>query len=910
MKKLLTTLLTLLTVPLLSSAQDNITARRPFGQHTVSFSATPTFDASISDSFKMTLTGNVTSSTLIGMESGVTLKFEICQDGTGSRTFAWPSQMVGPIAILSSPNVCTVEFFHYDGTSATNPTTATSGGGGSGTVNAGTTGQVAYYGANGTTISGNTKLDEGNTTANTLTYTGTGGVSAATFNATGSGSMSLIGTEGTPSGAASGKDVLALGDSVSHTAQISNNGDSFRTIATHDSTSPVLGGIMVSGPSFPRMQASPRGVTGQPFLEVNPGVPGFGQLDLSLSNNVLNRLVKANQTASTVYNDQVNTFTAAGTLDASASTVTSAVRVPVVAGLTTALNGGIGYDSTNNMFHGGLNSADSRFVSTTITPTDTFCAQWTRTSGHYELGQASGTCGTPGGAGALSGITAAVGANSINNGDNAQTWNASLTTAGKHWFTVTENSASVATGTPYLFDIHSIASSTANPIIITALGTANGWNLLNSANPLWAPVGTGAIAIPGSAKGVVVSQGGAAAATTVTGTNNQLLSFDGSGNPIAADPIVSYNYVNLWTAQDVTVTRTSAVVRVSTFSQYGTLLLTWASITGSPATCTLQIKSADSAGNLQNNGSTINVSPANGSSSVTFTPAAALGTASQMQAVFACGTYPTTGTLTLDFAPAITTYVPNTVANNLTQLAGTAVDVNSGNKSAGTQRVVIATDQPNLTSALNVALAANQSVNVAQVAGTTTDTNSGTKSAGTIRVVLATDQPQLTNKLLVTPDANVKVNVVGNAGANLDAATGAAVPANGIYLGGNGSGNLTGIISCDNSTAVNMSTATTTQIIAISGTGGRTYICSINLVTAAANNVALVSGSGTNCASNLAGLAGGTTAASGWNFAANGGLTLGNGLGMVIKTVTTNNEVCLVTSAATQLSGTITWTQF
>lgn len=47
----------------------------------------------------------------------------------------------------------------------------------------------------------------------------------------------------------------------------------------------------------------------------------------------------------------------------------------------------------------------------------------------------------------------------------------------------------------------------------------------------------------------------------------------------------------------------------------------------------------------------------------------------------------------------------------------------------------------------------NASTNVAQVAGTTTDTNSGVKSAGTIRVVLATDQPQLTNKLLVTPDS-------------------------------------------------------------------------------------------------------------------------------------------------------------
>jgi hypothetical protein len=86
------------------------------------------------------------------------------------------------------------------------------------------------------------------------------------------------------------------------------------------------------------------------------------------------------------------------------------------------------------------------------------------------------------------------------------------------------------------------------------------------------------------------------------------------------------------------------------------------------------------------------------------------------------------------------------------------VDTNSGVKSANTVRVVIATDQPALTNKLlvtpdSVALPANQSVNAAQLAGTTTDTNSGNKSAGTLRVVIATDQPALTNKLLVTADA-------------------------------------------------------------------------------------------------------------------------------------------------------------
>ena len=59
---------------------------------------------------------------------------------------------------------------------------------------------------------------------------------------------------------------------------------------------------------------------------------------------------------------------------------------------------------------------------------------------------------------------------------------------------------------------------------------------------------------------------------------------------------------------------------------------------------------------------------------------------------------------------------------------------------------------------------AQQPINVLQFGGTAADTNSGNKSAGTLRVVIATDQPQLTNKLLVTPDsvalpANQSVNV-------------------------------------------------------------------------------------------------------------------------------------------------------
>lgn len=103
-----------------------------------------------------------------------------------------------------------------------------------------------------------------------------------------------------------------------------------------------------------------------------------------------------------------------------------------------------------------------------------------------------------------------------------------------------------------------------------------------------------------------------------------------------------------------------------------------------------------------------------------------------------------------------------------------------------------------------------------------------------------------------------------------------------------------------------ISTATTTQLVAASASN-HVYICAINIVAAGADNVALVEDATSACASPDAGMAGGTTAATGWNFAANGGLTLGNGSGAVIRTAGTNVYVCLITPAATQLSGTVAY---
>jgi len=98
--------------------------------------------------------------------------------------------------------------------------------------------------------------------------------------------------------------------------------------------------------------------------------------------------------------------------------------------------------------------------------------------------------------------------------------------------------------------------------------------------------------------------------------------------------------------------------------------------------------------------------------------------------------------------------------------AGTNSSTVSIRASRGTSTVALSSALPAGTNTIG-ALSANQSVNQTQWAGTAVDTNSGSKSAGTLRVTLATDQVQLTNALKVDGSAvtqPVSGTVTANAG--------------------------------------------------------------------------------------------------------------------------------------------------
>ncbi len=103
---------------------------------------------------------------------------------------------------------------------------------------------------------------------------------------------------------------------------------------------------------------------------------------------------------------------------------------------------------------------------------------------------------------------------------------------------------------------------------------------------------------------------------------------------------------------------------------------------------------------------------------------------------------------------------------------------------------------------------------------------------------------------------------------------------------------------------VNIASATTTVVVAASASN-KFRACSMFLFASAAENVALVEDATGSCASPDAGMMGGTTTGSGINLAANQGWTLGNGLGTVAQTASTNVNVCLITSSSAQLSGVI-----
>ena len=153
------------------------------------------------------------------------------------------------------------------------------------------------------------------------------------------------------------------------------------------------------------------------------------------------------------------------------------------------------------------------------------------------------------------------------------------------------------------------------------------------------------------------------------------------------------------------------------------------------------------------------------------------------------------------------------------------------------------------------------------------------------------------------------VRTLGNGGAVLDAAIGAAPPANGVYQIGLGSGATGGLVIaptiCDQWASFN-GTASADLVTGVSGR--RIYVCSGSIqMNGGANTVSFVSGTGTVCATSIEavpGFDGATTAANGYSFAANSGMTWAGANGAAFaRTTTTGENLCILVGSATRVVG-------
>lgn len=128
--------------------------------------------------------------------------------------------------------------------------------------------------------------------------------------------------------------------------------------------------------------------------------------------------------------------------------------------------------------------------------------------------------------------------------------------------------------------------------------------------------------------------------------------------------------------------------------------------------------------------------------------------------------------------------------------------------------------------------------------------------------------------------------------------------------GGGGGGGGT-FDACQTQSRITVPISTTSSLRIITGTSAKkTYVCYLQFALgASADNVALVEGTGSTCGTSTAGMAGGATAATGWNLLANGSVTSGAIQNWAFVTATAAHDVCLLVSSGAQLSGVVQYVQ-
>lgn len=189
--------------------------------------------------------------------------------------------------------------------------------------------------------------------------------------------------------------------------------------------------------------------------------------------------------------------------------------------------GGTNSDSSAYSLNGAFYWDGSKFITTASGGAGTLCLV-SLNGGTPTFGSCSGSAST-----IFSQLSAAVGANSLNNGDFAQIWDWTLTTASKTGLRISENSASAAGGTPILVGIDTLNTSTVFPFQVTTQGLLNGIRVDTTGK--LSKMGTGSVqadSLNGLASNgwlVQTSTGNYTARTFVAGAGIGITNTDGTG---------------------------------------------------------------------------------------------------------------------------------------------------------------------------------------------------------------------------------------------------------------------------------------------------------------------------------------------------------------------------------------------
>lgn len=235
---------------------------------------------------------------------------------------------------------------------------------GSGTVNSGTIHQLAQYAATGTVVSGTSAIPNGITASTqspgdaSLLVTTDAFVSAAITVA-----VPTCGVAGTiawyPAGSVSAiscdTNFTDVGGLLNYVGALGFSAPVISTTGSHAGQIALGAGTALGAVAGSFALMAPTTITSG-YVWTVPSADCNGLI--TVASDVIT-CTASSGIANVVYNNAVNTFTTAGTLDISASTVANALKIPSAAGLTSNGTSSMAYETAAGNLHGPIAGADA-----------------------------------------------------------------------------------------------------------------------------------------------------------------------------------------------------------------------------------------------------------------------------------------------------------------------------------------------------------------------------------------------------------------------------------------------------------------------------------------------------------------------------------------------------------------------